>query len=138
MILGGGAAGIAAAFNAPVAGAIFALEEIGRSFEKNNIGVIIRTVLLACVVVILLHGHDYLFYGEIKINVGEWPIYQWLAIPLIGMVGGVLGGMFSRSVVGTTRWINPRMRKHRVLIPLSLGGSLALLGLHVPQMVGFA
>ena len=129
LILGGGAAGIAAAFNAPIAGAIFALEEIGRSFEKNNIGVIIRTVLLACLVVILLHGHDYLFYGEIKINVGKWPFYQWLAVPLIGMLGGVLGGLFSRSVVGTTRWINPRMQKHRVLIPLCLGGSLALLGL---------
>ena len=129
LILGGGAAGIAAAFNAPIAGAIFALEEIGRSFEKNNIGVIIRTVLLACVVVVLLHGHDYLFYGEVTINVGKWPVIQWLAVPLIGMIGGLLGGLFSKSVVGTTRWINPRMQKHRVLIPLILGGSLALLGL---------
>ena len=128
LILGGGAAGIAAAFNAPIAGAIFALEEIGRSFEKNNIGVIIRTVLLASLMVILLHGHDYLFYGEVSINVEKWPIYQWLAVPLIGMVGGLLGGLFSKAVVGTTRWINPRMRKRRVLIPLALGGSLALLG----------
>ena len=36
LILAGGGAGIAAAFNAPIAGMIFAFEEIGRSFEKNN------------------------------------------------------------------------------------------------------
>ena len=61
LILGGGGAGIAAAFNAPVAGMIFAFEEIGRSFEKNNAGTVIRTVVIACIVVILLVGDDYLF-----------------------------------------------------------------------------
>lgn len=129
LIMGGGAAGIAAAFNAPVAGAIFALEEIGRSFEKNNIGTIIRTVLLASLVVILLRGTDYLFYENVTGTDEKWPIYQWLAVPLIGMTGGFLGGLFARAVVETTRWINPLMRKHRVLIPLSLGAALALLGL---------
>jgi len=129
LILGGGAAGIAAAFNAPVAGAIFALEEIGRSFEKNNIGTIIRTVLLASLVVILLRGTDYLFYQNVTGTDEKWPIYQWLAVPLIGMTGGFLGGLFARAVVETTRWINPLMRKRRVLIPLSLGAILALLGL---------
>jgi H+/Cl- antiporter ClcA len=38
LILSGGAAGIAAAFNAPIAGIVFAIEEIGRSFEKSNAG----------------------------------------------------------------------------------------------------
>jgi H+/Cl- antiporter ClcA len=128
LILGGGGAGIAAAFNAPVAGAIFALEEIGRSFEKNNIGTIIRTVLLACLVVILLRGTDYLFYGSVTLKVGNWPLMQWLAIPLIGMLGGLLGGLFARAVVGATRRINPLMRRHRVWVPLGLGLALALVG----------
>ena len=34
LILGGGGAGIAAAFNAPIAGMIFAMEEIGRSIDS--------------------------------------------------------------------------------------------------------
>ena len=41
LILAGGAAGIAAAFNAPIAGIVFAFEEVGRSFEKDNAGTII-------------------------------------------------------------------------------------------------
>jgi H+/Cl- antiporter ClcA len=129
LILGGGGAGIAAAFNAPVAGAIFALEEIGRSFEKNNIGTIIRTVLLACLVVILGRGTDYLFYGEVKITVENWPWHQWLSIPIIGGVGGLLGGLFARAVVATTRVINPLLYRRRVLVPLGLGATLALIGL---------
>ncbi len=128
LILGGGAAGIAGAFNAPIAGGIFALEEIGRSFEKNNVGTILRTVLLACLVVILFRGTDYLFYGRVDLDVGNWPLRQWLAIPIIGGIGGVLGGIFSRTVVGSTRMINPVLRRHRVLVPLGLGGSLALIG----------
>ncbi len=129
LILGGGAAGIAAAFNAPVAGAIFALEEIGRSFEKHNIGTIIRTVLLACLVVVLGRGTDYLFYGEVKLNVENWPVGQWISITFIGVIGGLLGGLFARAVVATTRLINPLLQRHCVLVPLGLGGTLALIGL---------
>ena len=129
LILGGGGAGIAAAFNAPVAGAIFALEEIGRSFEKNNIGTIIRTVLLACLVVVLGRGKDYLFYGEVNLNVETWPVGQWISITFIGVIGGLLGGFFARAVVATTRVINPLLKQHRVLVPLGLGGTLAVVGL---------
>lgn len=50
LILAGGAAGIGAAFNAPIAGLVFAIEEIGRSFEKDNAGLMLRTVVVACLV----------------------------------------------------------------------------------------
>jgi H+/Cl- antiporter ClcA len=79
-------------------------------------------------VVILFRGTDYLFYGRVDLDVGNWPLRQWLAIPIIGGIGGVLGGIFSRSVVGSTRMINPVLRRHRILVPLGLGGSLALIG----------
>jgi len=36
LILAGSAAGVAAAFNTPLAGIVFAIEELGRSFEKHN------------------------------------------------------------------------------------------------------
>jgi H+/Cl- antiporter ClcA len=47
LIMAGGAAGIAAAFNAPIAGIVFAFEEIGRRFDKENLGTIVRTVMVA-------------------------------------------------------------------------------------------
>ncbi|MGB1707517.1 MAG: chloride channel protein, partial [Rubripirellula sp.] len=92
LILGGGGAGIAAAFNAPLAGLVFSFEEIARSFEKNNVGTVIRSVIISSVFIVLVLGKDYLFYGRIESTDGNWTIGQWASIFLIGAVGGFLGG----------------------------------------------
>ncbi|MFP8878373.1 MAG: chloride channel protein [Myxococcota bacterium] len=126
LILTGGAAGIAAAFNAPVAGAVFAIEEIGRSFEKRNVGLILMGVAIACTGCWLFLD-DYVFYG--RINPAFTSSVQWLSIIPVAAVCGLLGGAFSRAVVAGTRWINRNLRSHRVLVPLGLGLALALLGL---------
>ena len=64
LIMAGGAAGIAAAFNTPIAGIVFAFEEIGRRFDKENLGTIVRTVMVACLVCMVFLG-NYFFYGRI-------------------------------------------------------------------------
>ena len=46
LILAGGAAGIAAAFNTPLAGIVFAVEELGRRLEARTSGVLVSTCLL--------------------------------------------------------------------------------------------
>ena len=129
LILGGGGAGIAAAFNAPVAGMIFAFEEIGRSFEKNNAGTVIRTVVIACIVVVLLVGEDYLFYGKVDANAGDWSLVQWSSILFIGVIGGFLGGFFAQCVVKGTGLVGRCMRWNIWITPLVIGGALAMLGL---------
>jgi Chloride channel protein EriC len=98
LILGGGAAGIAAAFNAPIAGIVFTFEEIGRSFDKANLGTIVRTVIVACVVCMAVLG-NYFFYGRLDEGMAM-PVEfvtpgPWIAVLLIGAVGGLLGGGFS-------------------------------------------
>ena len=126
LILTGGAAGIAAAFNAPIAGTVFAIEEIGRSFEKKSVGLILLGVAVACTACWLYLG-DYVFYG--RVNPSFASAFQWLAIIPVAALCGLLGGAFSRFVIAGTRWINANLRKHRVLVPLGLGTALALLGL---------
>ena len=126
LILAGGGAGIAAAFNAPVAGTVFAIEEIGRSFEKNNVGLIILAVAVACTACWVYLG-DYVFYG--KLDPSLTSPAQWLVIIPVATVAGFLGGCFSRGVVAGTRWVNQALRNHRVLVPLGLGACLAVLGL---------
>lgn len=126
LILTGGAAGIAAAFNAPIAGAVFAIEEIGRSFEKKNVGLILLGVAVACTACWIYLG-DYVFYGEV--NPSFSSALQWLVIIPIAVLCGLLGGAFSRVVVSGTRWVNANLRRHRVLVPLGLGLALALIGL---------
>ena len=127
LILGGGGAGIAAAFNAPIAGMVFAFEEIGRSFEKNNAGLIVRTVLVASLVVISLLGWDYLFYGAINKHYG-FGLVHWLAVPCIAVIGGLAGGLFARSVIWGTPVVARRCAKHPWKVGLTLGVLLAGIG----------
>ena len=47
LILAGSAAGVAAAFNTPLAGIVFAIEEMGRAFEQRNAGLVLIAVILA-------------------------------------------------------------------------------------------
>lgn len=128
MILAGGGAGIAAAFNAPIAGMVFAFEEIGRSFEKSNAATVVRTVLIASLVVISSLGWDYLFYGQITHEFGFEPIH-WLAVIVIAIIGGFLGGLFARSVVWGTPIVIACVQRHRWLTAATIGLSLAITGL---------
>ena len=127
LILGGGGAGIAAAFNAPIAGMIFAMEEIGRSFDKNNASTIVRVVLIASIVVIAILGWDYLFYGKIEREFG-FHMVHWVAVPLVGVVGGLLGGLFSKAVVWGTPVVTRHARTRPYLTAAVLGLSLAGIG----------
>jgi len=131
LILAGGAAGIAAAFNAPIAGIVFAMEEIGRSFDKRNMGVIVRTVIIACVISVIGMG-DFYFYGKLS-EAGSPLLFEgwrpWAAIVLIGAVGGLLGGGFSRLLLLTMPLVSRCIRRCRWGVALAIGGIIAAVGL---------
>jgi H+/Cl- antiporter ClcA len=128
LILAGGGAGIAAAFNAPIAGMVFAFEEIGRSFDKRNAAPVVRTVIIASLVVIALLGWDYLFYGQINKEFG-FGLMHWVAVPVIAMIGGTLGGLFARSVIWGTPRITGSCCRHPWLTGLALGATLGVIGM---------
>ena len=47
LIIAGGAAGVAAAFNTPLAGIVFGIEEMARSFEERSSGILLTAVIIA-------------------------------------------------------------------------------------------
>jgi H+/Cl- antiporter ClcA len=125
LITAGGAAGIAAAFNAPVAGIIFSFEEIGRSFEKRNLGVIIGVVLVACAVCVAFFG-NYWFYGEVNSPSVSWQ--GWVFVPVIAVCMGVCGGLFSHFIVRAYPRISTLMLRRPVVVPMSIGLAIGFIG----------
>ena len=91
LILAGGAAGIAAAFNTPLAGVVFAIEELSRSFEERTSGRIYTAVIVAGITSVALVG-NYTYFGTThSVLTGA---RMWLVVPVCGVLGGLAGRMF--------------------------------------------
>jgi H+/Cl- antiporter ClcA len=93
LILAGGAAGVAAAFNTPLAGIVFAIEELSRSFEERASGTTLTAVVLAGVVAIAIIG-DYTYFGQPTVAPAAQSVT--LGTFLVAIAGGLTGGLFSR------------------------------------------
>lgn len=126
LILAGSAAGIAAAFNTPLAGIVFAIEEMSRSFEERTSGTMLTAVVFAGVTAVAIEG-NYTYFGStpVELKLGS----AWLAILVCGVAGGILGGLFSYSLIRLSRWVRPAQHRHPVLIAGGCGLVIAVIGL---------
>lgn len=96
LLLAGSAAGVAAAFNAPLAGIVFGIEEMSRSFEQRTSGLVIGTVVAAGLTSLAIVG-DYTYFGSTPDTL---PLGRgWIAVPIAGVVCGLAGGIFSRILL---------------------------------------
>ena len=130
LLLAGSAAGIAAAFNAPLAGIVFGIEEMSRSFEQRSSVLVLVTVIAGGLTAEALMG-DYTYFG---VATGPMPVgWQWLAVPLVCIVCGLLGGVFSRALLAIPGGLGGRagqlLRRHAVPFAALCGLLVALCGL---------
>jgi H+/Cl- antiporter ClcA len=128
LILAGAAAGVAAAFNAPLAGIVFAIEEMSKGFEARTSGLIIAAVILAGLVAQALLG-DYTYFGS---TAAALPIgTAWMAVPICGVIGGFSGALFSRILVAVPEMIPGRalIGRHPVIFAALCGLGVALCGI---------
>jgi H+/Cl- antiporter ClcA len=96
LILAGAAAGVAAAFNTPLAGIVFGIEEMSRAFETRTSGLIIGAVIAAGLTSLALMG-NYTYFGTSAAGLRNGV--DWIAVPLCGVAGGLAGGLFSRLLI---------------------------------------
>ena len=131
LIIAGGGAGVAAAFNTPLAGIVFAIEEMARSFEERSSGTLLTAVIIAGLAAVYVQG-DYTYFGSTHDTLSGAS--GWLGVLLCGLAGGVLGGGFSRlllafSVHGLPGRAGVFMRAHPVGFAAACGLVLAVVGL---------
>jgi H+/Cl- antiporter ClcA len=130
LILAGAAAGVAAAFNTPLAGIVFAIEEMSRSFEEHKSSTILMTVIIAGITSLALLG-NYSYFGHTSESLAFGR--EWSVVIVCGVVGGLLGGAFSRALIevnkGLVGQMGTWMRAKPVWFAFSCGLLLALIGL---------
>jgi H+/Cl- antiporter ClcA len=124
LALAGAAAGLSAAFNAPLAGVVFAIEELTRSFEQKSSGVLITAIIFAGVVSLGLQG-NYTYFGTIQID-GHFPDLLAVAVVMLGAVTGVAGGSFCWLLLNTDRWMPGWLLALRQTRPVVFGAVCGL------------
>jgi Chloride channel protein EriC len=114
----GGSAGLIVAFNAPIAGFLFAYEEIGRKLKKQ-----------ALILIAIMSGIVYLFAimyrgdANYLTNLSAYSLeltLAWQLLPL-AILAGVLGGLFSRSTLFLINKFITHSRLKVVIIAVVLG-----------------
>lgn len=92
LVLAGGAAGIAAAFNTPLAGIVFVIEELGRRLESRTSGVLLGTIIIAGLMAMTVTG-NYNYFGRIQVPSIDLGIV--MPVLISGVSCGLIGGGFS-------------------------------------------
>jgi len=130
LILAGAAAGVAAAFNTPLAGIVFGIEEMSRAFETRTSGLIIAAVIAAGLTSLALVG-NYAYFGSSPAMLRNG--LDWLAVPVCGVAGGLAGGLFSRIVILMARGLpgafGRRLKANPIPFALACGVLVALCGI---------
>jgi len=96
VFIAGGAAGVAAAFNTPLAGIAFAIEELAVAYEQRVAVLVMGAVMISGLMAQGLSG-NYVYFGAVSSDI---PLRTMLFVaPVAGLLGGALGGLFSRLLL---------------------------------------
>ena len=135
LIAAGSAAGLAAAFNAPLAGVLFVMEEMRNQFNFSFTN--FKMVVIACVMAtITLH----ICIGSqpaIKMQLFDLPSLKslWLFF-FFGIVVGLVGLLFNRLLIWTLSQLDKLGSKYQLAYVLLVGLLVGYLAYVYPDTVG--
>lgn len=133
LVSGGAAAGLAAVFNAPLAGVIFVLEELNHNFSGLLLFPALSASLAATLVSRLLLGRDTVF------DFSGLPLMQladYWAVPAAGFICGVLGICFNAGLLGSGRIYKTQFLKNAYCSNFLMLCLTGLAGLYLPEALG--
>ena len=129
----GAAAGLAAAFNTPIAAVLFVIEEVIGRWSAGVLGAVVLSAVSSVVIERWFLGAEPLFRapGYQLESPGELAAYA-----ILGVVGGLAAMVFVKSI----KFLRPRLkalpRWTHYLMPAIAGVLIGLIGRHYPQVMG--
>ena len=129
----GAAAGLAAAFNAPIAAVLFVIEEVVGQWSVGILGAVVLSAVSSTVVARWFLG------GEPLFRVPAFELRNPLELAAY-VVLGVIGGFASLLFVKLVAWLRPRAhalpRRAQFFLPAGAGLLVGLIGMRYPQVMG--
>ncbi|MBP8182889.1 MAG: chloride channel protein [Rhodoferax sp.] len=130
LLIAGGAAGIAAAFNTPLGGVMFAIEELSKKSDQRSNSLVLVAIVVAGLMGVSVYGNAS-YFGIIRVE-GFGSALIFPAI-LVAMCCGLAGGLFSRllivSLSGTSPdWFSKSRKSSPIAFAACCGLVIAILG----------
>ena len=125
MIAAGAGAGLAAGFNAPLAGIMFILEELLQDVSQLTLATAILACFIGAVISRLLGGHsldlnlEQAAHSSSSFTAPEIPFYL-----LLGILAGLLGALFHQGILASLKFY----RRLKLSLPLKIGLAAMICG----------
>ncbi|NET11149.1 MAG: ClC family H(+)/Cl(-) exchange transporter [Symploca sp. SIO2B6] len=133
LLSAGAAAGLAAGFNAPIAGILFVVEELIQDFSGLTLGTAILASFTGAVVARLLGDNGLSLNAIMAESHANFSLQDVPFFLLLGALAGILGTVFSRGIFASTVF-NRRFLKQGLAWKIGLAGVVAgLVTMLLPQ-----
>lgn len=123
MIMTGAAAGLAAAFNTPLGGIVFAVEELSKTHINYFKTALFTAVIVAGLTAQTLAG-SYLYLGYPKTN--DVSLMVMFPIVLVAGIAGILASQLSVTMLKMNDWKKRKLKTDRANVLFLIGSALLI------------
>ncbi|MBN4004529.1 chloride channel protein [Nostoc sp. LPT] len=116
MIAAGAGAGLAAAFNAPIAGVLFIVEELLQDLSGLTLGTAIIASFIGGVISRLLGGGSFDLNLQLVKSSSQFSIPEIPFFILLGILAGLFGALFNRGIIFSIKFY----RRLHISLPLQV------------------